>query len=189
MVVGDAFCATTHADLFLRAAKLSIKVEVIHNASIISAVGCCGLQVYRFGEVVSIPLWDEKWKPDSWYEKIAKNRKSDLHTLVLVDIKVKERTEENILKDKKIYEPPKFMSIQECVEQLLEVEKNKQEGAYDGDTKCFGLARVGYSNQKILSGPMSKFLEMDMGPPLHSFVICAPKLHHIEEEMLDYFKK
>ena len=48
-----------------------------------------------------------------------KNRKADLHTLVLVDIKVKERTEENILKDKKIYEPPKFMSIKECVEQLL----------------------------------------------------------------------
>lgn len=49
MVVGDAFCATTHSDLFLRASKLGIKVEVIHNASIISAVGCSGLQVYRFG--------------------------------------------------------------------------------------------------------------------------------------------
>ena len=42
-----------------------------------------------------------------------------MHTLVLVDIKVKERTEENILKDKKIYEPPKFMSIKECVEKLM----------------------------------------------------------------------
>jgi len=58
LVVGDAFCATTHADLFLRAAKLKVEVGVIHNASIISAVGCCGLQVYRFGEVVSVPLWN-----------------------------------------------------------------------------------------------------------------------------------
>lgn len=74
-------------------------------------MGCCGLQVYRFGEVVSVPLWNEKWKPDSWYDKILQNRKSDLHTLVLVDIKVKERTEENILKDKKVYEPPRFMTI------------------------------------------------------------------------------
>lgn len=49
LVVGDAFCATTHSDLYLRAVKLGIKVEVIHNASIISAVGCSGLQVYRFG--------------------------------------------------------------------------------------------------------------------------------------------
>lgn len=55
--MGDAFCATTHSDLYLRAVKLGIKVEVIHNASIISAVGCTGLQVYRFGEVVSVPLW------------------------------------------------------------------------------------------------------------------------------------
>lgn len=119
LVVGDAFCATTHSDLYLRAVKLGIKVEVIHNASIISAVGCTGLQVYRFGEVVSVPLWTDKWKPDSFYPKILKNRKADLHTLVLVDIKVKERTEENILKDKKIYEPPRFMTIQECCEQLV----------------------------------------------------------------------
>ncbi len=103
MVVGDAFCATTHSDLYLRAVKLGITVQVIHNASIISAVGCCGLQVYRFGEVVSVPLWTEKWRPNSFYEKILQNRKSGLHTLVLVDIKVKERTEINILKDKKIY--------------------------------------------------------------------------------------
>lgn len=58
LVVGDAFCATTHSDLFLRAVQLNIEVKVIHNASIISAVGCCGLQVYRFGEVVSVPLWN-----------------------------------------------------------------------------------------------------------------------------------
>lgn len=67
LVVGDAFCATTHSDLYLRAVKLGIEVKVIHNASIVSAVGCCGLQVYRFGEVVSVPLWTEKWKPDSFY--------------------------------------------------------------------------------------------------------------------------
>lgn len=90
--MGDAFCATTHADLYLRAVKLGIKVEVIHNASIVSAVGCTGLQVYRFGEVVSVPLWTDKWKPDSFYEKILNNMKSNLHTLILLDIKVKERT-------------------------------------------------------------------------------------------------
>lgn len=77
---------------------------------------------------------------------------------MLVDIKVKERTEENILRDKKVYEPPRFMTIQECCEQLLEAGKNYEESAYDENTKCFGLARIGYSNQKIVSGPLSKFL-------------------------------
>lgn len=66
-----------------------------------------------------MPLWTEKWRPDSWYSKILANRRAGLHTLVLVDIKVKERSEENILKDRKIYEPPRFMTIKECVEQLL----------------------------------------------------------------------
>jgi len=43
------------------------------------------------------------------------------------------------------------------------------------------LARVGYSNQKIVSGPMEVFLNEDMGAPLHSFVICAETLHSVEK--------
>ncbi|VDM94512.1 unnamed protein product, partial [Onchocerca ochengi] len=44
LVVGDPLGATTHADLVLTARKANINVEIVHNASIISAVGCCGLQ-------------------------------------------------------------------------------------------------------------------------------------------------
>lgn len=43
--------ATTHTDLELRARDLGIPVKIIHNASIMNAVGVCGLQLYRFGEV------------------------------------------------------------------------------------------------------------------------------------------
>ena len=43
--------ATTHTDLELRARVLSIPTKVIHNASIMNAIGACGLQLYRFGEV------------------------------------------------------------------------------------------------------------------------------------------
>lgn len=45
LVVGDPFGATTHADILLRAHNLNIDTKVIHNASIINAIGCCGLQV------------------------------------------------------------------------------------------------------------------------------------------------
>lgn len=27
-----------------------------------------------------------------------------------------------------------------------------------------------------------------MGPPLHSFVVCAEELHPIEEEMFDFYR-
>jgi len=43
--------ATTHTDLQLRARDLDIPVRIIHNASILNAVGACGLQLYRYGEV------------------------------------------------------------------------------------------------------------------------------------------
>jgi len=42
LVVGDPFCATTHSDLFLRARKLGIDVKVVHNASIMNAIGATG---------------------------------------------------------------------------------------------------------------------------------------------------
>lgn len=66
--------------------------------------------VYRFGEVVSIPFFTEKWRPYSFYDKIKRNVDHNLHTLVLLDIKVKEVSEENLARGKMIYEPPRFMS-------------------------------------------------------------------------------
>lgn len=45
LVVGDPVCATTHTDLMLRARDEGIPVELIHNSSVMGAVGACGLQV------------------------------------------------------------------------------------------------------------------------------------------------
>ena len=59
LVVGDPVCATTHTDLWLRAKQRNIPVHVIHNASIMGAAGACGLQLYNFGQTVSIPFFDD----------------------------------------------------------------------------------------------------------------------------------
>lgn len=101
LVVGDPFGATTHADILLRARDLNIDTKVIHNASIMNAIGCCGLQLYHFGETVSIPFWTDIWKPSSFLKKINKNISNGLHTLCLLDIQVKEPTWESITKKKK----------------------------------------------------------------------------------------
>lgn len=76
--------ATTHTDLVVRAKRLGVDVKVIHNASVMNAIGVCGLQLYRYGETVSIPFFTEAWKPDSFYEKIQINRQYGLHTLCLL---------------------------------------------------------------------------------------------------------
>src|SRR3989344_2249364 len=38
LVVGDSFAATTHIDLMLRAKKEDVKIKIVHNASILSAI-------------------------------------------------------------------------------------------------------------------------------------------------------
>ena len=84
-------------------------------------MGCCGMMVYRFGEIISIPFFTEKWRPYSFYEKIKQNAERGLHTLALLDIKVKEPTLESLARGKKlVYMPPRYMSTKECAEQLIE---------------------------------------------------------------------
>lgn len=42
------------------------------------------LQLYNFGEAVSIVFWTDTWRPDSFYDKIAANRERRMHTLCLL---------------------------------------------------------------------------------------------------------
>lgn len=69
---------------------------MIHNASVMNAVGAVGLALYNYGQTVSIPFFTETWRPDSWLPRIEENMKLGLHTLCLLDIKVKEQSEENL---------------------------------------------------------------------------------------------
>lgn len=196
LVVGDPLNATTHTDLLLRAASRSIPYKVIHNASIINAVAVCGLQVYNFGETVSIPFWTDTWKPASFYLKILRNLSNGLHTLCLLDIKVKEPNLELMVKGIQQFDPPRFMSVNQAAKQLLEaseeVEKSPGENSYqkqlNRSTICIGLARVGTSTQKIVKMTLEEATTSDFGPPLHSIVIPGD-MHPIEQELIEIFGK
>lgn len=143
--------------------------------------------INRFGEAVSIVFFTETWRPDSFYDKIAANRKLGLHTLCLLDIKVKEPNLEMLARGKTVYEPPRYMSINTAIEQLLEIEQTRKGGAYDEDTLCIGVSRLQAEDQMIVAGPMSKLKEVDFGAPLHSLVI-AGSVHVVEEEMIQCYK-
>ncbi|KAL6469415.1 hypothetical protein MHYP_G00229390 [Metynnis hypsauchen] len=190
LVVGDPFGATTHSDLVLRAVNAGIQYRVIHNASILNAVGCCGLQLYSFGETVSIVFWTDNWKPDSFYDKIKRNRDMGMHTLCLLDIKVKEQSMENLMRGRKIYEPPRFMTVAQAAEQLLEIVQNRREQgeelAITEETVCVGLARVGADDQAIRAGSLREMASCDLGGPLHSMIITG-HLHPLEVDMLRLF--
>lgn len=212
LVVGDPLNATTHTDLLLRAAGRNIPYQVIHNASIINAVACCGLQIYNFGETVSIPFWTDTWKPESYYDKIMRNRDNNLHTLCLLDIKVKEPNLDLLVKGITKFDPPRFMSVNQAAEQLLSIIKKRRiesERCTSDDSRCakqtiedgykrlnpleessicIGIARIGSSNQQLVKTTLQEATAIDLGPPLHSLVIPG-SLHPLEEEMMNLFSR
>lgn len=214
LVVGDPFGATTHTDLILRAIKKGINYKVIHNASIMNAIGCCGLQLYSFGETVSICFWSEKenWFPKSYFPKIGENRSRGLHTLCLLDIKVKEKSIENLIKGRDIYEPPRFMTVAQAATQMIEIieesrrEINNNENldelsneqrkireliekkSIDENVICVGLARVGRDDQIIVVDSLKNLADSDLGQPLHSMIVVG-KLHPLEIEFIEIFYK
>ncbi|KAG8771262.1 diphthine synthase [Ceratobasidium sp. 428] len=189
LVVGDPFGATTHTDMLLRARELSIPTTVIHNASIMNAVGACGLQLYNFGQTVSLPFYTDSWKPDSWYDRVVENVEKGMHTLVLLDIKVREQSEENMARlvyhksalmvdsdgpesGRKIYEPPRYMNPVTAVSQILESEAIRTASVTTEEPKTHGylkseatlaiaLSRVGSPDkQRIVCGTLKQLSEL-----------------------------
>lgn len=192
LVVGDPFGATTHIDLVVRALNDNIPINLVHNASILNAVGCCGLQLYSFGETVSIPFWQEDWQPDSFYDKICSNLDNGWHTLCLLDIKVKEQSIENLVKGRKVFEPPRYMTVSQGARQLLEIIKNRVAQGVPTqlapDQLVMGLARVGTSTQRLRACTLEEMARIDLGGPLHSMVVVG-ETHPMEDEYIDMYRQ
>ncbi|KAJ1935891.1 diphthine synthase, partial [Linderina macrospora] len=184
LVVGDPFGATTHTDLVIRAHELGIPVKSIHNASIMNAIGATGLQLYSFGQTISMVFFTETWRPDSWYDRVKENTDIGLHTLCLLDIKVKEQSIENMARGRLIYEPPRYMTVNQAAEQMLEIEDRRGEKAYTADTLAVGVSRLGSDDQVIRAGTLKQLLDVDFGKPLHSLVLVGNRLHLLEAEIL-----
>ncbi len=168
LVFGDPFVATTHVDLFLEAKKRGIRTEVVHNASILSAIGETGLQVYKFGRTVSIPFQEDAL---TFFDGIMSNQKEGLHTLVLLDLDPKEK---------------KFLSISEAIVRMKKAEAQKKKKVCSG--VLVGCARLGAKDAKIMTGSVSELQKENWGNPPYCLVIPG-KLHFVEEEALEIYRK
>ena len=188
LVVGDPLCATTHTDLWMRARQRGIPVEIVHNASIMGAAASSGLSLYNFGQTVSIPFFEENWKPTSFVPKMEYNLKGGMHTLCLLDIKVKEPNFEAMMKGRTEYMPPRFMSVSTAAQQLLEAQSlvdKDQETTY-GSALCIGLARMGQPTQQVVAGTLEELSKIDMGAPLHSLIVCGNVLDYEIEVVKEF---
>ncbi|SAM84244.1 probable DPH5-diphthamide methyltransferase [Ustilago bromivora] len=163
LVVGDPLSATTHTDLILRARQSSppIPVKIIHNASIMTAIGSSGLAGYNFGQTVSVPFWTEDWKPDSWLERIGENLHMGLHTLTLSDIKVREQSAEDMSRGILRYMGPRYMLIPQLISQIISAaQSHKADYLHPDRTLAITLCRMGSEQERILSGTLQELLDM-----------------------------
>ena len=161
LVIGDVFGATTHLDLMMRAKKLGIEVKVINNASILTAVGMTGLELYKFGKVTSIPFDNKDIDtPSKVYEM---NSKNGLHTLFLLDLDPKKE---------------RFMSVNDALIYLSD--------KIHGDPLCVGCAGLGSSDPVIRVGKASELVKSEFSR-FPQCLIIPGELHFMEEEALGNF--
>ncbi len=168
LIVGDPFSATTHIELFKLAKQKKVPVQVIHNASVLTAVGITGLQLYKFGRVTSIPFVEDHPNLETPYNVLKENQQQGLHTLFLLDLKPDQQ---------------KFMTVNQALEILEKIEAKKKEKIISKDTFVIGCARLGSEDALIKSGSWEKIKKQSFGKAPHCLIIPG-KMHFMEEEMV-----
>lgn len=163
IIYGDPLIATTHITILTEAKKRKIKVEVIHNISVINAITETGLEAYKFGKIASIPKWQENFKPTSFFDVFLQNKQIDAHTLFLFDI---------------------GLELKEAISYLLKAAEAK--GLKDfRKINCIACSCLGTPKQKIAYTTAEKIANQKLKSPL--CLIIPAKLHFAEENSLKKF--
>jgi diphthine synthase len=160
-VPGDPLSATTHIDLVYQARIRKIPVKIIHNASIVSAVGEVGLQLYKFGKIATIPM---SGKLENVKKTVKGNKKLKLHTLLLLDID----REINI-----------NLRIADALKMLLKKKIIKQFDNLAVLSRAGGDSQIYYDTVKNL---MAKEIN------LPAVMIIPGRLHFREKDFLELFQ-
>ncbi|MBI4448808.1 diphthine synthase [Candidatus Woesearchaeota archaeon] len=173
LIVGDVFSATTHSDLYLRARQAGVAVHVVHNASVMTAIGATGLSLYKFGKTASVPFYSSEHPVDTPYTILSENLLLGMHTLMLLDLDPKTR---------------RFMTISEAIVELRRMEERKENHIIRDNTLVVGCARLGCPDSRIAFGTLSEIEKIDFGKP-PSCLIIPGQMHFMEEDVLRTFNR
>ncbi len=160
-VIGDPLAATTHAELVIEAKKQKIPVRVLHNASIFSAIGEAGLQLYKFGRAATVPFTKQT---ESVKDAVEGNRKLGLHTLLLLDLDAESKN---------------FMEVRDALQMLLEKK-------IISENEKLLAAHISESSQ-IFYGYPAALMKKKIDAP--SALVIPGKLHFMEKEFLELPEK
>jgi diphthine synthase len=133
-----------------------------------AAAGVTGLQSYKFGRTVTIPVTWQGEFPESIYMNIKNNRSSGLHSLVLLEIDTENK---------------KHISIPQTLRQLATVSEQRSENVINSETLTVGIARLEAPDMIVKAGTLAEVAQIDFGLP--PFALIFPgSLHFVEAEAL-----
>ncbi len=164
---GDPYIATTHIELRTRAAREGIKTGTIHGSSAItSLVGECGLHYYKIGRIATI--MNEPKSMSTPYYVTYRNVIDGNHTILLLEYN---------------QDGDFFLEPRTALSYLLDAEKGQSRGVIGADTFAIVASRIGYEDQKIVSGRISRLIKADLGGPPQSIIIPG-RMHFTEVDFL-----
>ena len=158
-VPGDPLAATTHIDIVIEAKKREIPIRILHNASIFSAIGETGLQLYKFGRTATVPFNKQL---AAVKDSIKANKKTGLHTLLLLDLDA---------------EFGLYMGIADALKILVEAKILKEKDM------LVGVGALGTDAAEIKYTTAKELLNLQIPTP--SVLILPGKLHFKEKEFLE----
>ncbi len=179
IVSGDPLIATTHISILNEASRRGIEIVFVPGISIHSvAVSLSGLQVYRFGKVVTLVLPKNGILYEYPLQVIEENRSRNLHTLLLLEIDI----------EKGIY-----MTPCDAAKLIVETQRRLGKEIIDLDDKIIVLQAIGSSYSRIHVTTLrellsDKCLDIYRYPP-YTMIIPSRKLHPEEEEALSTIQR
>jgi diphthine synthase len=170
LAYGDPYIATTHIELRTRAIELKIETRSIHaSSSLTSMIGECGLHFYKVGKIATI--MSEMKSLIYPYYIIYKNIIEGNHTVLLLEY--------NQNKDF-------FLDPKDALNELLETEKGQGRKVLTKSSYAIVASRIGFKDQKIVSGKISSLSQTNFGKPPHTIIIPG-RLHFTELDALKLF--
>jgi diphthine synthase len=160
-IPGDPLAATTHIDIVMQARKRNIPIQIVHNASIFSAIGETGLQLYKFGKTATIPFTGQLAAAK---EAVKGNQKLGLHTLLLLDLDA---------------EVGLYMSVSDALKMLIKAKIVKEKD------RLVAASQLGSPDVQVKYGTVKDLMEAQIGKP--AVLVVPGKLHFMEKEAIESF--
>ncbi len=166
LIYGSPLFATTHISLILEAEKQKIKTKIIYSASIFDAIAETGLQLYKFGKILSMPQWTKNYQPKSFLDFFEQNESIKAHSLILVDIGLNFKN-----------------ALKQLEESFIDFKGNKT-----NIKKILICSRMGSKNAKIIYRNMKDLKKLSNKKILAPFCFIIPsKMHFLEKNFVEKF--